>query len=488
MRSRFRPPLTLTEPGETAKSDAASLDLPSADQLDIPPVAPTPQTSQTELAQTTREPSVEPQTDLTPRQAAAAAPHVTPSLSRSERPSTPRHEASSLVYWGGAAFAALLWALGLGAFALGAEGGLGAFQLTPFRITVFALMTLFPAGLLLACAYALRQAARLSEEARRTREIADIMVAPMGLAMHQTNKLVEVMRDEIDAAVRVARGAYADMTQLREAMQTETERLNAASETAHRTTRLVTEALKHEREAMANMGHLLDAQASGVMDAVDRQARMVADASDLAQAQLREAEAALAARAADLAAAAGETHDTSKLVAEDLARQTLRLETTGASVADPIRSGEVSLSQQRAGLVSAALSLRADQEDFAAHLENQRAQLAEALDVTRNATVELGEVSSRGVDVLRDLVQSALDQFQSVSQAAETERAGFETRIHSTLSNISVMASDARDELVEETQRALAHLTNAAEEARRAADMAAQAAQARVDRLNETVF
>ena len=94
---------------------------------------------------------------------------------------------------------------------------------------------------------------------------------------------------------------------------------------------------------------------------------MVVDASDLAQTQLREAEAALAARAADMASAAGEAQDAARSAADDLARQTIRLETAGSGVADQIRAVEEGLSEQRAALVQSAFGLRRDQEDFSAH-------------------------------------------------------------------------------------------------------------------------
>ena len=64
---------------------------------------------------------------------------------------------------------------------------------------------------------------------------------------------------------------------------------------------------------------------------------MVAEASDLAETQLREAEAALAARAADLAAAAGEASDAARVASEDLAHQITRLETASQGVGDQAR-------------------------------------------------------------------------------------------------------------------------------------------------------
>ncbi|MDC7682488.1 tipN [Asticcacaulis sp. BYS171W] len=392
------------------------------------------------------------------------------------------------LFWGGVTVISLGWALCLTAFVLGAESNLAAFTTQPFRLVILGALALFPIGLIVATAFALRHAAALSREARRTAALADAMVAPASIAASQTTALVDSLRQQVEQAVRAVRLAHGDLDDLSQRLKTETEALLAAAEHARGSTQHITGTLASERQAVIAMGQQLDVQAQGVIEAVDRQARMVADASDLAQTQLREAEAALAARAADLATAASDAHNTARVITEDLDRQTLRLETAGAGVADQIRSVEEGLSQQRAGLVSAALSLRADQEDFAVHLENQRAQLSEALTVTRTATVELGETSSRGVDVLRDLVLHAQEQFRQVLNGAENERTAFETRIHSTLSNISVMAADARDEMINETRHALEQLNLAAEDARRAADAAAITAQGRVDRLNESLF
>ena len=109
-------------------------------------------------------------------------------------------------------------------------------------------------------------------------------------------------------------------------------------------------------------------------DAINRQAHMVAEASDLAETQLREAEAALAARAADLAAAAGEAVDASRVATEDLGRQVGRLETASGGVGDQMRALEDGLTHQRAALVTVAHALRAEQEDFATLAESRTAR------------------------------------------------------------------------------------------------------------------
>ncbi|WP_443748250.1 tipN [Asticcacaulis solisilvae] len=396
--------------------------------------------------------------------------------------------ASPVVFWGTVTFISVLWACGMTAFVLAAQNNLTAFAAAPVRIIVLGFLALFPTALIFASAFALRSAAALSRQSARAAALADSMLAPAASAAMQTNELVDALRSQVDHAVRAVRLAHNDVAELSAKLKAETERLQDAAQIARATTNSVTRSIEHERVAVQQMSAQLSDQSNGIIEAVDRQARMIADASDLAQTQLREAEATLAVRSSDMMTAATDVSSTARKVSEDLDRQTQRLEAAGSGVADQIRVVEEGLSQQRAGLVSAALSLRADQEDFAVHIENQRAQLTEALAITRVATVDLGETSARGVDVLRDIVLSAQENFRGVMNAAENERTAFETRIHATLSNISVMAADARDDLIAETRRSLEQLITAAAETKKAADTAAQVAQQRVDRLNETIF
>jgi len=395
---------------------------------------------------------------------------------------------SPFMFWGGVSLVSLFWALGLVAFVIGAQSDLSAFRVEPFRIVVLAFLALFPIGLIFAGAFALRVAAALSRQAQRTAALADAMLAPAAQATVQASDLVESLRSQVDHAVRAVRLAHNDLSELAQRLKAETDRISDATQIARGATQSVTRSLEAERLSIGNVSERLTQQAQGILETVDRQARMVADASDLAQTQLREAEASLSVRTAEVLAIVHDVNETTRTATADLDRQTQRLETAGSGVVDQIRSVEDNLGQQRAALVSAALSLRADQEDFAVHIENQRAQLTEALAITRVATVDLGETSARGVDVLRDIVISAQENFRAVGQASENERTAFETRVHATLSNISMMAADARDDLIEETRRALEQLNTAAIDARRAADLAAQTAQQRVDRLNETIF
>lgn len=386
-----------------------------------------------------------------------------------------------------AGVASALWIGGVASWAA-YEFGAGGAELDPLRIAIYALIALAPAGLAIMLAHAVRQGAGLAAETRRARQLAEALVAPTALAAQQTGEVLQSLRTDIDHAALAAERARNDMALLREALAEETARLNEAADNAGRTARRLAENLGRERDQMQTLGLHLDTQASGVVDAVERQSRMVADASDLAQAQLREAEAALAARAADLAAAAGEAQDAARVAAEDLARQTIRLENAGSGVAEQIHSVEEGLGQQRAALVTAAYALRTDQEDFSAQVESQRAQLVEHLSATRSAAGDLDRTSQTSVESMRDLVEAAADQFRALVDMSQREADGFDSATKVALDRFEALAAEARDALMEETRRALEQMRATAEDSRAAAADAAEQARLRTDRLGETLF
>lgn len=386
-----------------------------------------------------------------------------------------------------AGVASALWIGGVASWAA-YEFGAGGAELDPLRIAIYALIALAPAGLAIMLAHAVRQGAGLAAETRRARQLAEALVAPTALAAQQTGEVLQSLRSDIDHATLAAERARNDMALLREALAQETTRLNEAAENAGRTARRLTENLGRERDQMQTLGIHLDTQASGVIDAVERQSRMVADASDLAQAQLREAEAALAARAADLAAAAGEAQDAARVASDDLARQTIRLENAGSGVAEQIQSVEEGLSQQRAALVTAAYALRTDQEDFSAQVESQRAQLIEHLSATRSAAGDLDRTTQTSVESLRDLVEAATDQFRALVDMSQREADGFDSATKLALDRFEALAAEARDALMEETRRALEQMRATAEDSRAAAADAAEQARLRTDRLGESLF
>ena len=497
---RPRPPLNLTDP----EPEAAAAEFETAPDRSDNEQTGTGRDSERPMSERRRRRLAEErrQAELKAAEEAARAAAPAPELSQSAdappvayepppAPALPRRQPepapSGRHAYLLAGVAAALWVGGVAAW-LAYEIGSGAADMEPLRLAVYALIALAPAGLAIMLAHAVRQGAGLAAETRRARSLSEALIAPTALAAQQTGEVLQTLRNDIDQASLAAERARHDMTLLREALAQETARLNEAAETAGRTARRLAEQLGHERDQMQTLGVQLDSQATGVIDAVERQSRMVVDASDLAQTQLREAEAALAARAADLAAAAGEAQDAARVAADDLARQTLRLENAGSGVAEQIQSVEEGLGQQRAALVTAAYALRTDQEDFSAQVESQRAQLTEQLSATRAVTDELGQTSLRTTESIKDLVEAATDQFRALVEMSQREADGFDNATKLALDRFEALAAEARDALVEETRRALAALQATAEDSRLAAQDAAEQAQVRADRLGEALF
>ena len=507
MKSSHRPPLNLSdpEPGEGQDESAAVVatddGLVSDDALDAElTLQPAPEKPMSERR---RRRLMEEQRLAEERAAAlhaqplaalAVSAETPPATVETAPPPAPvsARAASVGARPGGSAYviaglASALWIGGVASW-FAYEFGSGAVPLEPLRLAVYALIALAPAGLAIMLAHAVRQGANLAHETRRARDMAEALVGPTALAAHQTGQVLTALRGDIDQAALAAERARNDMSLLREALAEETVRLNEAADSAGRMARRLTDQLGREREQMGALGVQLDSQATGVVDAVERQSRMVVDASDLAQTQLREAEAALAARAADLAAAAGEAQDAARAAADDLARQTLRLETAGSGVAEQIQSVEEGLSQQRAALVTAAYALRTDQEDFSAQIESQRAQFTEQLSLTRSAAGDLTQTTGDVNEAMKAQIEAAADQFRALVDLSQREADGFDHATKLALDRFEALAAESRDVLVEETRRALTALQATAEDQRAAAAAAIEQAQIRADRLGESLF
>jgi len=382
----------------------------------------------------------------------------------------------------------VLWVCAPLAFAWGYQRAIAPFDYQPFAITVFALLAIGPAAFVWLAAYMVRQGQKLGAEARRAKALADEMVTPALAAGAQAYDVVANVREEITRAGAAAHEARETLMALREALAAESERLVDAAANSARTANGLAETLGRERLEMTGLAKTLDAQATAVADTITQQARMVAEASDLAETQLREAEAALAARAADLAAAAGETSDAARTAGEDLTRHIARLETAGLGVAEQIAAVETGLTQQRAGLITAAHALRSDQEGFAAQAESHGAKLAEYISQARLSTLEMGDRAAKGGESLSQMIAQAADQFRDLAEQAKAERDEFGQSTLHAMEAVSQAAAAERARLEEQTRATIDALGRAAEETRQAAGRHAETARHQVDQLSEAAF
>lgn len=382
----------------------------------------------------------------------------------------------------------VLWAAAPIAFAWGYRRAVAPFDYDPFALTVFALMAVGPALFVWLAAYMVRQAQKLGAETRRAKALADEMVTPALAAGAQTHDVVAEVREEISRVTAAALEARESLIALREALAAESDRLVEATAISARTASGLVETLGRERDEMGSLSKTLDAQATAVADTITQQARMVAEASDLAETQLREAEAALAARAADMAAAAGETSDAARTAAEDLTRHIARLETAGLGVTEQIIAVEKGLTEHRAGLMTAAHALRGDHENFSVQAESHAAQLAEFISQARLSTVEMGDRAVKGGEALRQMIVQAAEQFRDLAEQARAERDEFGQSTLNAMEAVSQAAAAERARLEDQTRATIEALGRAAEETRQAAERHAETARNQVDQLSEAAF
>lgn len=383
---------------------------------------------------------------------------------------------------------AALWALAPIAFAVGYRNKVAPLQDDAFALTVFALLAVGPAIFVLGAAYLIRQAQKLGYETRRARAMAEDMLAPAVVAAARAGDVTLVVREEIERAAAAAEEARETLLAMREALAFETEKLTGATAQSARTAQELATTLGRERSEMAGLAQTLDAQANRVTDAIAQQARMITEATGVAETQIREAEGSLQARAADLAAAAGEASDAARTAGEDLTRHIARLETAGLGVADQVRAVEMGLTEQRAALVALSQTLKGDHEAFAANADTHAATLGQFIDQARTSAAEMSERAITGGEQLRRLMSDAALQFRDIAETAKAEREEFGQSTLQSLEAVSAAAAEQRAQLEAQTRAAIEALAKAAEETRAAAARHAGTAREQVDQLSEAAF
>lgn len=382
----------------------------------------------------------------------------------------------------------VLWALGPIAFAVGYRAGVAPLLDDTFALSVFSLLAVGPALLVFGAAYLLRQGQKLAAEARRTKAMAEDMLAPALIAATRAGHVAQVVRDEILDAAAAADQARESLLALREVLAEETERLTEGAQESVQVAQQLTSTIGRERMEMGAMAQTLDLQATKIVESVAQQARMVLEAAEQAETQLREAGTALAERTADLAGAARETNDAARIAGEDLTRHIARLENAGVGVSEQIRTVEAGLGDQRAALISLSQTLKADHQTLAETAEAHAKTLGEFIGQARLSAEEMNERALVGGDSLRQLMADAAAQFRELAEAAQGEREAFSQSTMLSLESVSNAAADQRAMLETQTRAAIDALAAAAEETRLAAARHADSAREQVDQLSEAAF
>lgn len=447
-----------------------------------------------------------------PPEAATDAPQLTAEAAPTPEPAAPApepvHEPAPAVFalppapvrrrpakapsdapvWLAAAFVSILWVLAPIAFAFGYRQGKSPFDHDPFVLLILAAMAIGPAGLVWVAASLFVEGRRLRRESQRSARLADEMVAPAVAAGISAGEIATGLQAEVARAGEAAERMARQLEGLRAAMEAEAGRLDAAARTAGSAAGEMAVGLGRERERLEGLASGLDARTSAVTDAIARQARLVGEVSDLAETQLREAEASFTARSTGFTEAAGRLSEAARTAGETLGQHAVRLEGAGASLAEHISGVERTLETRRTGLLAAAQALRTEQEGLAAEGEAHLVRLAEVGGQARLSAADMRESAIKGGEALSSLIQEAASQFREFADAARAERDEFGQSTRHALEAVARTAAEERQRLEAQTRAAIEALTAAAEATRQAADRNADAARAQVDQLAEAAF
>jgi hypothetical protein len=424
-----------------------------------------------------------------PVEAAPPPPVAAPFAPSPPSPARKRpRPASDAPIWLAAAFVSLLWGLAPIAFAVGYQQGKAPFDYEPFVLLVLGGMALGPAGLVWVAARLWVEARRLRGESQRAARLADEMVAPAVAAGIRAGEIATGLEAEIARAGQTANLASRKLEDLRAALEAESGRLDAAARLAGGSAETLATGLGRERERLEGLASGLDARTTAVSDAIARQARLVGEVSDLAETQLREAEASLTARSTDFTEAAGRLADAARSAADVVGDQAGRLEGAGASLSDHVSGVERTLDTRRNGLLAVAQSLRAEQEGLAVQSEAHLARLAEVGGQARLSAADMRDSAIKGGEALASLIQEAAAQFREFADAARAERDEFGQSTRHALEAVAGAAAQERERLESQTRASIEALSKAAEATRLASNQNAEAAREQVDQLAEAAF
>ena len=390
-----------------------------------------------------------------------------------------------------AAVLSLGWAAAATAFAVFYKSAAWRFDFTPVQIGLLAAVVILPVLLIALGAYTLRQSGHLILETRRARAATDAMVAPAVRAAGEAGDVVAAVRIEIARAAEMAASAMTELGALRAALAEDTARLQEITTNARAAASQMTETLTRERQEMGALSDQLDQRATTIGETITRQTDLVAQASDLAQTQLREAEASLASRAAELAAAAGDAAEISSLAGQQLSLNADHLRTVSDAVSQQMGSASTNLSRERAQFEALEITLRTAQADLVERLARERTLIIEAVAQGRVGSQDISATAVEVSGSLRELIADVEAQLTTLSQTARSEQALIDSESRAGLRSLAELGRETRSRIETEGRETIQQLAQLAEETRTAArtalDEATSTAFARIQSARETL-
>jgi hypothetical protein len=356
-------------------------------------------------------------------------------------------EVSGVLYFS----AAVLWLAMVASYHVGFLGPEGFARLSPLQWAELMVVALAPVAFIALAANMTRTTQKLQEQARAAAAAAERLTRPDFAASEEVATLGALIRGELSALDQGLERTIARLGSLERDVTKQAQSLHHAARDSQTAAIDVTERLSKEREAMGALVKSLDEKVAMIAEAIATQSRMVADACDLADTQMRDATTRLGEQASQLTGAFRTARDTGAEAAESAEHNMNRL-----------REATRALEMERTAMES-ALARITDRQD---HILKASAE-------SRAGQEQVVQQSEQTVEAFMATISEAVEQAKALSQMAERERAVNESTVRSAIVRLEDMAEQAR---------------KAAHVARLAVEEQADSALKRIESLGEATF
>ncbi len=453
---------TITEP--SSKKDAAktaSTETPLTNTTTAKTTSSTPKDKTAEPAKKPRKPSPKPKAKTKANAKASTgtavavtsdkntpSPEVTKATTAAPRKPAPKAKrkpsAGSPLFMLGGGVAAVFWLAAVAAYHFGFLGLEGLMGLTPTQWLGLAVVALSPSVFMLTSAWFAQLAAEARAESRRLREMTETLLSPnTSSAQGAAETLSGNIRSELSALEDGLESFIKRFAELDEQLAGRTDALRKSGLEAQGASLDISETLRTERKGLEALATRLSDQAQDISQAIGKKSKMVVEASEMADAQLRQAGEKLDAQT-----------EAMSMVSEKMSTASDQLS------AQSERAVELTESQTEA-LVAAIETLRDQQETLAeltSQLDAHQTNLSELAEKTHANTQDAVTATQSGAQALHDMMDAVVQQANRLKDMAHDERATTEEHIRASLSALESLSEKTRESLDEVKAAAGSHV------------------------------
>ncbi len=330
----------------------------------------------------------------------------------------------------------LLWLGSSAAFVYGAYGNNSEFLLTldPLLLGTLAALILLPVGFIWVGTAALLWVISFNETALRLATISRELIDPKTTAANDVAKLGATIRKELDGLNREVDGAVSRVGMLEARIKEQTTQIADTADKVETQTSEITAKLTEERERVEAITATLAEEGRNIVETFDAQALAIDSSAEDATRALKDAESALSTRTKGLSAAAQEAASTTESIAQDIERETGKLETVSANARSRSEAITARFDEQHK-LMTEAVDKQAEQQTRldATMDQHQRliAKTAEAVGeqiakMSETVTKQTARVADRVAEQVKAIETSVGEQSGKIGTEVTTQVAAVE--------------------------------------------------------------